>query len=140
MLVLEGSVRGGIVSVMNGRALQPCRDHCPASRKVCSNSRKKRFAIGQVQLVLPVEAPFERIVELQQLDDVRPGQLVRQRRTFRDQVRVSQIELAKPDEVASAEALAVAQAEVGSEAVAISALPYPASSVAMRGCPVRRKT
>ena len=58
--------------------------------------------------LLLVKAALQRVVELQQLDDVGPAQKVRQRRTF----WVGKVELAGADDVASAEAFAVAEAEV----------------------------
>lgn len=69
------------------------------------------------QRLLFVKAALQRVVDLQELDDVRPGQLVRQRRTFRRQVGIGQVELAKADQVAAAESLAVTQAEVGGQGV-----------------------
>ena len=63
--------------------------------------------------LLLIKSAFERIVDLQQLDNVRPTQLVRQRRTF----WVSEVELANSHHIAAAETLAVAKGQVAAETV-----------------------
>ncbi len=62
--------------------------------------------------LLLVKAAFQRIVDLQKFDNVRPAQLVRQRRTF----WVGEVKLANANHIAAAETLTVAESKIKAEA------------------------
>lgn len=61
--------------------------------------------------LLFVKAALQRVVDFQKLDDVRPAQKVRQRRTF----WVSEVKLADSDHIAAAKTLSVALGEIAAQ-------------------------